>query len=91
MGQDLKWIDAIRRVLQEEKQPLHYSDITDKILEKEYVKSVGATPANSVSAAISLEIKNNGDKSDFIKVARGTFNLKSNPSSIEEEEEEEEK
>ncbi len=73
---DMKWIKAIEKVLEEEKKPLHYSDIADRIVEKGYRKSVGATPASSVNSYLSTDIKDNESSSIFVKVQLGTFTLK---------------
>jgi hypothetical protein len=74
----MKWIDAIKRVLQEEGQALHYEEISQKIIEKGYRDKVGATPAASVSSIITTDINNNGEKSAFIRVGLGEYYLKKN-------------
>lgn len=76
MSKDIKWIEAIERVLEDEKKPLHYADIADLIVEKGYRNSVGATPASSVNVYLSSDIKESGDNSKFVKVQMGTFVLK---------------
>lgn len=76
MSRDLRWIVAIEKVLEEEKRSLHYTEIAELIIEKGYRKSIGATPANTVNAYLSGDIRDNGDKSKFVKVEMGTFTLK---------------
>lgn len=73
---DLKWLDAIKKVLEDEKKSLHYTEIAELISEKGYRDSVGATPANTVSAYISGDIKKHKEKSQFAKVDRGEYVLK---------------
>ena len=73
---ELSWKDAIIRVLRESDTPLHYREITEKIISQGYYASDGATPAATVSALISTSINNDGDASPFIKVGRGIFALK---------------
>lgn len=87
MRSDLKWLDAIEKVLDEEKKPLHYSEIADLIVEKGYRKSVGATPASSVNSNLSTDIKDNGSESKFVKVQVGTFTLKKYLDQIDSEDE----
>ena len=49
----MKWLDAIIEVLREAEGPMHYWDITNEIIKQGKRTEVGATPANSVCAAIS--------------------------------------
>lgn len=67
----MKWIDAIIKVLQDADEPLHYTDITDRIIENEYRKSgeLGATPQSSVSAYLTQ------NKKMFEKVASGIYKI----------------
>ena len=73
---DMKWPDAISKVLQDAGKPLHYAEITKGIIESGYRKSVGATPAATVSATLSMSLKNEGDASPFFKPARGVYGLR---------------
>lgn len=41
---DLKWKEAIEKVLSEEKKQLHYTEIAELIAERGYRKALGATP-----------------------------------------------
>lgn len=70
------WKEAIKRVLQESKAPLHYAEISDKILSGGYYETDGATPAATVNAQISASIRHDGEKSPFIRVGKGIFALK---------------
>ncbi len=70
------WKQAIIRVLQESEDPLHYTDITQQILERGYYQTDGATPAATVNAQIASAIKHEGASSPFVRVARGTFDLR---------------
>jgi hypothetical protein len=74
----MKWIDAIKRVLQEEGQALHYEEISQKIIEKGYRDKVGATPAATVVSIVTTDINMNGDNSAFIRVGLGEYYLKQN-------------
>ncbi len=73
---DLKWKDAIKKVLEEEKKALHYTVIAELIAEKEYRKSLGATPQDTVSANLTTDINKNKEKSIFAKVDRGYYILR---------------
>jgi hypothetical protein len=72
------WKDAIITVLSESKEPLHYTDITERILSRGLKTTSGATPVATVNAHIAASIKHDGEASPFIRVARGLFTLRAN-------------
>lgn len=72
------WKEAIKRVLSEADEPLHYSDISERILRQGYYSTEGATPAATVNAQIAVSIKRYGENSPFIRVGKGIFALKNN-------------
>ena len=69
----LNALDAAHRVLREAKKPLSCQEIYDRAVKKKYHRSHGATPANSINAAMFREIKAKGDNARFINVGRGLF------------------
>jgi HB1, ASXL, restriction endonuclease HTH domain len=71
------WKDAIKKVLGESDTPLHYAEISEQILSRGYYETDGATPAASVSGLLTSSIKNDGEKSPFVRVGKGIFTLKS--------------
>ncbi len=70
------WKDAIKKVLSESKMPLHYTEISERILAQGYFQTDGATPHSTVNALISASIKHDGEKSPFVRIDKGTFALK---------------
>src|SRR3990167_243354 len=85
-------------ILKNAKTPLHYAEITRLALESGILETEGATPESSMNAQITVDIKNKGEGSDFIKTAPGIFSLNPNkkeiketPKIIEAEKDEEEK
>lgn len=72
-SKNMKWPDAIRKVLEDEKKSLHYTEIAELISEKGYRDSVGATPANTVSAHISGDIKKNKEKCNSQKLIEASM------------------
>ena len=66
-------IEAAHRVLVESKKPLTSQEIIDLALKKKYHRSSGATPANTINAAMIREIKKLGENARFVKTGRGTF------------------
>lgn len=73
---ELKWKEAIEKVLNEEKKQLHYTEIAELIAERGYRKSLGATPQDTVSANITTDLNANKDKSIFTRVAKGYYILR---------------
>lgn len=74
--EDLKWKEAIEKVLNEEKKQLHYTEIAELIAERGYRKSLGATPQDTVSANLTTDINNKKEKSIFAKTDKGYYILK---------------
>lgn len=77
MAKNLRWHDAIREVLAASPKPLHYKEITERIVEQGLRTSVGATPAATVNSHLSSSIKNDGTASPYIRVSKGTFAMRS--------------
>ena len=73
---DLKWKEAIEKVLNEEKKQLHYTEIAELIAERGYRKALGATPQDTVSANLTTDINTNKENSIFAKVAKGYYILR---------------
>lgn len=74
---NLSWDDAIKKVLQETEDAMHYKSIAEEISKQELREKVGATPANTVNSIISTSINNDGEASPFDRVGRGLYVLKS--------------
>ena len=73
----LSALDAAVRVLTEATEPMNCRQLIETMTEKDYwqPKNAGKTPANTLHAAISKEIKVKGTDSRFEKVGRGQFAL----------------
>jgi hypothetical protein len=85
---DRSWKSVIIEVLSDAKEPLHYREITERILSRGLKTTEGATPDATVGAQITASIKHDGMASPFIKVGKGTFALRpqaSQPTAIEPE------
>ncbi len=77
MTSEMTWHNAINKVLAESAKPLHYNEITERIISDRLRTSLGATPAATVSAHISASIKRDGERSPYVRVSKGTYILKS--------------
>ena len=72
-------LDAAARVLAESKEPMNCRQLIETMTAKDYWQPshAGKTPANTLHAAISKEIKVKGTDSRFKKAGRGQFALSS--------------
>lgn len=73
------------KILTHNKRPLHYKEITRLALEKGILVTNGATPERSMNAQIIMDIKNRGERSDFIKTSPSTYMINPNSKSTSEE------
>lgn len=87
---DMPWKDAIEKTLQDAGQALHYKTIAEEIANKKLRTKLGATPARTVGAIISISIKNDGEDTPFLKTNSGMYMLKKRAAELEREEKEEE-
>lgn len=60
MSVELTWRKAIDKVLGSSPTPLHYNEITERIISDGLRENLGATPAATVNAQISSSIKHDG-------------------------------
>lgn len=67
--------NAAKIVLSESSTPLHYRDITRIALEKGVLETVGATPEASLNAQLSVDIKQNGIESQFLRTSPGHYSI----------------
>jgi hypothetical protein len=80
MPPEMTWRKAIDKVLGSSPTPLHYNQITERIISEGLRKNLGATPASTVNAQITASIKHDGDSSPYIRVGKGTFSIRSGKS-----------
>ena len=66
-------LDAAYEVLHAAGEPLHYREITQRMLDRGLWSSAGLTPWDSVNARITVDIKKNGEQSRFYRAAPGIF------------------
>lgn len=80
--QELTWPKAIDKVLASSATPLHYKEITERIIAQSLRTSLGATPTATVNAYIANSIKQKGVASPYVRVGRGIFALRTQPSNV---------
>ena len=69
----LNALDAAHRILREARKPLSCQQIIDRMIKRKFWRTEGATPQNTLNAAMARDICANGVKSRFIKTGRGLF------------------
>lgn len=68
-------LDAVEAVLRDERAPLHYREITNRILKRRLWETSGKTPDATVNARLAVDIQERGPKSRFRRTAPGMFAL----------------
>ena len=69
-------LTAVLAILSKAEGPLHYKEITRRIVDEGLWKPGGKTPAATVNSQIAVNIKKKGESSKFIRVGEGTFYLR---------------
>lgn len=69
-------MDEIKRVLKKSKKPMTAKQITEEIKKRKNYKFFGKTPISSVCARIITDIKKKEEKSFFIRLNEGLFDLR---------------
>ena len=75
----MTFLEAAYQVLQEVGEPLHFREITERALARGLVETGGKTPAASLNAMITLDVKRaaaEGEVSRFVRVGRGIIGLR---------------
>ncbi len=73
MPKELTWRKSIEKVLSEASGAVHYTDLTERIIEEGLRSSLGATPAATVGAQLSMAIKKEGNQCPFQKIGKGLY------------------
>lgn len=74
MAKNMPWREAMIKVLGENEDPMHYSAISQAIIDQGYRKDVGATPSATVAANLSESLRRD-NPSPFVKIERGVYGL----------------
>lgn len=68
-------LDAVFTILKEAKEPLHYIDITKRVLDQKLWKPEGKTPEHTVNAQLVVDINKKGTQSKFRRYGPGIYGL----------------
>jgi restriction system protein len=77
---ELSALAAARVILEQAAAPLHYEEITKRILASGLWHTTGKTPAATLSALLSNSVKKRGTASPFIHTSPGHYALNPSPS-----------
>ena len=69
-------LKAVEAVLAQASAPLHYNEITARILEGGFWKTQGKTPAATINALLAVDILRHQNSSCFQRIGRGIFALR---------------
>jgi restriction system protein len=69
-------LTAVETVLKEAGEPLHYGEITKRLLERGLWVTTGKTPEATVNAQLAVDIKRRGEASAFRRADKGVFALR---------------
>jgi len=69
-------IDAAAKVLEDEGKPLHYREITKRIIDYGLWQTAGKTPEATLNANLGKDMKKFGADSRFVRTGRGIFALR---------------
>jgi len=79
---------AAIKILRKSKEPLHYSEITNRAIEQNLIVTSGITPSFTMNAQITTDIKFKKEKSAFVRIKPGIFAINPKYSSEEEKRDE---
>ena len=66
-------LEAALKVLQDAGTPLHYVEITKRVLAAKLWQTAGKTPEATINARLGVDVKKNGPASAFRRAGRGIF------------------
>ncbi|MFZ6178086.1 winged helix-turn-helix domain-containing protein [Nannocystis pusilla] len=75
----MKLLEAVETILREAGGPLHYKEITERVLARRLWNSEGQTPARTVNSSLAVHIQENDTDSLFVRTAPGVFGLRHAP------------
>ena len=69
----MKAIDAAYAVLRDEGRPLHYRELTERVLQQGLWETTGKTPWDTINARLSVDLNEHGSASRFRRTAPGIW------------------
>jgi len=72
----MEMLAAVENLLQAHGEPLHYREITQRLLDQGLWQTQGKTPAATVNSRLAVDIKDNGSDSRFQRTKPGVYALR---------------
>lgn len=72
----MKVVEMVAETLRQAEEPLHYREITERILQTGVWNTKGKTPQDTVNSAMVIDMREHGDMSTFIRERRGVYRLR---------------
>ncbi len=72
----MEMLAAVETLLQAHGEPLHYREITQRLLDQGLWQTRGKTPAATVNSRLAVDIKDNGSDSRFQRTKPGVYALR---------------
>lgn len=72
----MTFLEAAKTVLRDAGEPLSPAEITRRALDRGLIETQGATPAATMSAQLTVNVRDLGAASEFTKVSRGVYGLR---------------
>ena len=69
-------LGATEKILNKAAEPLHYQEITKRVLEQGLWQTEGKTPDATINARLAVDIRKFGIRSRFIRTEPGVFALR---------------
>ena len=75
-------LSAIEQVLADAGEPLHYTEITRRVLDRGLWRTDGQTPEATVNAQLTIHLKKHGTKARIRRVGSGMYELNGTTSNV---------
>ncbi|MCA1566213.1 MAG: winged helix-turn-helix domain-containing protein [Acidobacteria bacterium] len=69
-------LTAVQTILAQAGKPLHYKEITKRVLDQELWTTNGLTPHDTINAQLAVDIIKKGSSSPFQRTGKGMFALR---------------
>jgi len=77
---EMTWREAIDHILASSETPLHYKEITERIITEKLRENLGAKPADHVRNNIAISFRHEGEKSPYLRIEKGVYTLRAGSS-----------
>lgn len=72
----MNYVEAASKILQDAGEPLHFREITKRVIDQNLVEVQGQTPWNSLNGALRRHIRSQGKEALIVSLGDGKFGLR---------------